>query len=398
MVPNLGNKTSSTQNIPTWNSGEKGSPRKRHLSSKIPLKALSLIFTSLCIGFVVGNRQKVVQRANTGGTRASGQRSVEEAGGGPHGSDGFADIVPVNDTLSTVLIDKGSEHRFVRDCSGLRSFSFVDRVRGTNVTDLVSILTSMEENRKPIATRVQVSGVPCAGEDVCCVRRFWFRFGSTDVEVFRQVLQDHYLKILYPFSSSEYARGGITNILDAGANAGFSTYMLRMLFPDATIVSVEPDPANFKILERNTKELGNVHLVHGGLWNESGNIKLVGDHGDWGRVFQKVEEGGSRAFSVADLQEMHGIDSFDLVKLDIEGAESIIFGPEADTSWLNRTKLCIIEVHDFFGGYFGVSEHGETSRRVDSALMGTPSDMVKLSDNEHKIYLTQSLLDLVLHE
>lgn len=398
MLPTIGNKTYSSQNNPIWNSGDKGSPKKRHVSSGIPLKTLSLIFTCLCIGFVVGNRQALLPRHSADGARGSGQRSVDEAGSGLQGSHDSVDIIPINETLSTLLIGKGSEHRFVKKCSGLRSFSFVDRVRGTNVTDLVSILTSMEENRKPIATRVQVGGVPCAGEDVCCVRKFWFRFGSTDVEVFRQVLQEHYLKILYPFSASEYVRGGIKNILDAGANSGFSTYMLRTLFPDATIVSVEPDIVNFKVLQRNTKGLENVHIVHGGLWNESGNIKLVGDHGDWGRVFKKVEDGGSKAFSVADLQAMFSIDSFDLVKLDIEGAESMVFDPEADISWLNRTKLCIIEVHDFFGGYFGVSEDGETSRRVDSALMGGSKDVVKLSDNEHTVYLTQSLLDSVLQE
>lgn len=393
-MPNFTNGTTPK----TWNTSEKGSPRKRHFQSRISLKAFSLIVTSICIGFVLGNRQNGAQRYNTDVARGPRGQRYEEKGSSLDEQDELPAIAPINETLSALLIEKGSEHEFITDCSGLRSFKFLDTVRGTNVTDLVSMLTSNDENRKPIATRVEVGGVPCAGEDVCCVKKFWFRFGSTDVEVFKQILQDHYLKILYPFSSHEKVRGSIKNILDAGANAGFSTYMLRMLFPDATIVSVEPDPINFKVLERNTKDLGNIHLVQGGLWNESANITLVGNHGDWGRVFQKVDEGGTRAFSMADLQEEYGIESFDLVKMDIEGAESIVLGPEADTSWLNNTKVLFIEIHDFFGGYFGVSEHGETSRRVDSALMATSDSVVKLSDNEHTVYLTKSLLEYTLDD
>ena len=38
----------------------------------------------------------------------------------------------------------------------------------------------------------------------------------------------------------------------AGANAGFSTLLFKSLWPDATVVSLEPDPSNFDMLKRNT--------------------------------------------------------------------------------------------------------------------------------------------------
>lgn len=37
----------------------------------------------------------------------------------------------------------------------------------------------------------------------------------------------------------------------AGANAGFSTILFKLLWPDATVVMLEPDPSNFAILSRN---------------------------------------------------------------------------------------------------------------------------------------------------
>ncbi len=37
----------------------------------------------------------------------------------------------------------------------------------------------------------------------------------------------------------------------AGANVGFTSLLLSLLYPDATIVSVEPDPGNFAQLQKN---------------------------------------------------------------------------------------------------------------------------------------------------
>ena len=37
----------------------------------------------------------------------------------------------------------------------------------------------------------------------------------------------------------------------AGANVGFSTVLFKLLWPDATVVSLEPDASNFALLQRN---------------------------------------------------------------------------------------------------------------------------------------------------
>ena len=37
----------------------------------------------------------------------------------------------------------------------------------------------------------------------------------------------------------------------AGANAGFSTILFKLLWPEAIVVMLEPDPSNFAILSRN---------------------------------------------------------------------------------------------------------------------------------------------------
>ena len=42
-------------------------------------------------------------------------------------------------------------------------------------------------------------------------------------------------------------------VLHAGAYTGFTTVLFKLLFPNATIVALEPDPGNFKALQRNTQ-------------------------------------------------------------------------------------------------------------------------------------------------
>jgi hypothetical protein len=49
-------------------------------------------------------------------------------------------------------------------------------------------------------------------------------------------------------------------ILDLGAHIGLATLRFKASFPHATIHCYEPDPENFKLLERNTKDLPGVVL------------------------------------------------------------------------------------------------------------------------------------------
>ena len=50
---------------------------------------------------------------------------------------------------------------------------------------------------------------------------------------------------------------------------------------------------------------------------------------------------------------MFGIAAFDFVKIDVEGAEGVIFGSSLE--WVGRVSAVMMEVHDFFAGYFGLA-------------------------------------------
>src|SRR6478735_7707633 len=73
----------------------------------------------------------------------------------------------------------------------------------------------------------------------------YLRNGSSDVHVFSQVIYDREYELKY--------RVKPTVIVDCGANIGLATIFFKNKFPDATIIAVEPESSNFKVLQKNTE-------------------------------------------------------------------------------------------------------------------------------------------------
>ena len=40
--------------------------------------------------------------------------------------------------------------------------------------------------------------------------------------------------------------------------------------------------------------------------------------------------------------------AIDVLAVDIEGAEGMVFMPEADTRWIQQARLVSLEIHDYF--------------------------------------------------
>jgi FkbM family methyltransferase len=233
---------------------------------------------------------------------------------------------------------------------------------------------------------------PC-GRKGAAKSTVFLRMPATDIDVYFQVFKQHFLKMLYPLVDSDTK---IEYILDGGANCGMTTLILASLFPSSVIVSVEPDPQNFAILKKNTEHLSNVRLVQAGLWDETGKIALKGNHGQWGRVFKRVDdddEDGMQAFSISDVMQKYDIPRFDLVKMDIEGSEAVVLGGHGDVSWLEDVKVFFAEVHDMFAGYFGLSkERQDVTEIVERVVSKRMHSTVRMMDNEHTLYFAKGVL------
>jgi len=119
-------------------------------------------------------------------------------------------------------------------------------------------------------------------------------------------------------------------------------------YPGARIVAIEPEETNFKLLEINTCHLPGIHRMRKAIWSKPCQLTIANPAQEkW--EFRMVPSTGScgsiEAVTIPDLLEWAETDRIDLLKLDVEGAESEIFA--ADPAWLAATRYVIIELHDY---------------------------------------------------
>jgi FkbM family methyltransferase len=174
-------------------------------------------------------------------------------------------------------------------------------------------------------------------------RQIFLRSDSADVHTFREIFLREEYKLSLPGNLP------VSTIIDAGANIGFTTVYLSGRFPDAQILSLEPDSENFVLLQQNTMNSKFITPIQKALWNKSGFIKITDQgYGIRGFVVQDADAHTPGvvlpAISLTDLIREYNLNTIDILKMDIEGSEKEIF--EGDTSWLAVTRCLVIELHD----------------------------------------------------
>lgn len=167
------------------------------------------------------------------------------------------------------------------------------------------------------------------------------RSGTSDEPTFFQV-----------FIDNEYDLKYIPNpklVIDGGANVGLFTVLIKNKFPEIKVIAIEPDKENFQLLQQNTAGYKDVHYENCGLWNRATNLKVYDkfDMGKWAMVVEETtEDSPIKAISINDLINKYSIDRIDILKLDIETSEKVLFSNNYE-NWLPKTKMIIIELHDW---------------------------------------------------
>lgn len=137
-------------------------------------------------------------------------------------------------------------------------------------------------------------------------------------------------------------------IIDGGANAGYVSVYYAAAYPDAHIIAVEPDKENCEITRANCAAYPNVEVVQGALWPTEDPVQIANpDSESWGFRVEETEGDTTQTspgITIPRLLEMAEVDTIDLLKLDIEGAEEALFSHE-DLSWLDHVRVVVIEVH-----------------------------------------------------
>lgn len=167
------------------------------------------------------------------------------------------------------------------------------------------------------------------------------RPGTTDNAIFDQVFvrRDYGLPINF--------RPQV--IVDAGGHIGLFTVFMKSRYPGARFVCIEPDRENYLQLQKNILGFNNVQTVQAAIWNNCGRVNMT-ERAGLGKSGLRAEEGGdeseTEAITMEMLFEKFAFSKIDLLKMDIETAEKIVFS-HGFSSWLKQVRMVIIELHDW---------------------------------------------------
>lgn len=211
----------------------------------------------------------------------------------------------------------------------------------------------------------------------------YFRCGSSDVANLAQVFRD---------GSQAFAMQATPlRILDLGAYVGYAAVYLARRFPQAELLCVEPSPDSFRLLCLNTMPYRRIARRQAAAWHNPARLGIAARYyGDWGTQLQDRLPDSQRpieALDVPGLLREADWDQVDLVKCDIEGAETAVFANPL-AGWLHQLDTVAVETHESFAPgsaavvqacfppeLFRRAQHGEATiyeRRVPYRALRTP--------------------------
>ena len=123
------------------------------------------------------------------------------------------------------------------------------------------------------------------------------------------------------------AIGSPERVVDLGGNIGLFALHALGLWPDARVVSYEPDPINAAVLRRSL-QANELHdrwrLVEAAAGAADGDVRFAAGRDALSHVVEDGEGGATVTVPVADV--LDEVAAADLVKIDIEGGEWAIVG------------------------------------------------------------------------
>ena len=150
-------------------------------------------------------------------------------------------------------------------------------------------------------------------------------------------------------------------IVDLGAHIGAASVWFALRHPDAQVIALEPDPANFDLLRENAAGFPHIKPLRRAIARHPGSVNLIDPgRGSWA-MRASAEPGVTRGTRVGEveavsidqlLEDAPGTVPF-ILKMDIEGAEGDVF----TTHWqaFARFPLVIVELHDWLLPGMGTS-------------------------------------------
>jgi FkbM family methyltransferase len=172
-----------------------------------------------------------------------------------------------------------------------------------------------------------------------------YRAGASDLDAFRQIFVDREYRCL-----DDIADAGL--VVDCGANVGYSSAYFLSRFPRCRVIAVEPDAANFEVLQNNLHRFGGrVTALKAGVWPRRTGLRFseekFRDGREWSHTVREARPGESSdldGIDIGSLLRTSGFERISILKIDVEGAERHIFAENYE-DWLGKVDVMIVELH-----------------------------------------------------
>lgn len=214
-------------------------------------------------------------------------------------------------------------------------------------------------------------------------------YPSSDLQVFLQIWKGEEYKPVVEYIK-QHVKEKKLNIVDAGANVGYSTLYLNATLSrqfSISFICVEPSEKNVDILTKNISlnKISDINIEKAGLFNKSCYLRILNnfrDGRDWSLQIEESDVPSDlKSVEILNLIEQYRFDIIDFFKIDIEGAERYLFdNPSYAGNFLQKVRVISIEIHDEFlirdqiikilkDNYFTLSESGEIIIGINNILM-----------------------------
>ncbi|MCW1383970.1 FkbM family methyltransferase [Novosphingobium sp. KCTC 2891] len=196
---------------------------------------------------------------------------------------------------------------------------------------------------------------------------------GADLDLTRSVLGDGCYDVAWPTPAlkrledryhSILASGRRPVIVNAGGYIGLSALWFARRWPAAVVVSVEPDAGNLSVLRLNVGNRPGHVIVPAALGSAPGMVSLTDDDGC--AVQTQRANRGVEIITVDDAVAAVPDGEPFVCNIDVEGFEKDLFA--ANTRWIDRFQLIIVEPHDWRSPGDGISANLQremASRRFD---------------------------------
>ncbi|MBO9198831.1 MULTISPECIES: FkbM family methyltransferase [Niastella] len=177
-------------------------------------------------------------------------------------------------------------------------------------------------------------------------RHYHIRKHSSDFKVFRAIAVFGQYNVPIITGSNN-----VKTIIDLGSNIGFSVMHFKSKFPDAQVIAVEPEKHNFEQLVKNVKGYSKVVCLQNAIWYSEKKLGIfdsgLGEYGFRVVDGNQKQVGSVDAITMDDIISKYGLQTIDILKIDIEGAEKELFTYNYE-NWLPKVRCIVIELHDTF--------------------------------------------------